>query len=384
MSVLRLHISLVLVIVAILSIVDESYPQGSHVFFLRGTDGGGGVDTLRFGRDPRGTYCVDGGVNFFDYCSGRTFVEFELPPIPPTGVFDLRCGNNRSGMGGCSLLNERGNGMRNDIRGSSGRTRIDTFQVRFQIGNSGPISFSWPSGLNTFCDSMRLRDPFGGIIANLDMLSNQSYTVTSGSLTNMNIIMYGLADVSLLSPANGDTVSLGPTLSWNPRPAATHYRLQIATDSLFTVGSLVIHDSSITATSSSVGSLTSMTVYYWRVAAGNCYGWTAFSPVRSFLASPFVSVEENAVTPARFALQQNYPNPFNPSTSLKFSIANRQLTILRVYDTLGQEVRTVVNENLEAGTHNVDFNAEGLPSGVYVYRIQAGGFVASRKMVLIR
>lgn len=375
-----------------LFVPSEAYPQGSQVFFLRGTDGGGGVDTLRFGRDPRGTYCVDGGVNFLDYCSGRTLVEFELPPIPPTGVFDFRFGNNRSGMGGCSALNERGNGMRNDIRGSSGRTRIDTFQVRFQIGSSGPISFSWPSGLNTFCDSMRLRDPFGGIIANLDMLSNQSYTVTSGSLTNMNIIMYGVTDLSVLSPANGDTVSLNPTLFWNGRPGATHYRLQVATDSMFTAGSVFIHDSSVAGTSRSVGSLTSMTTYYWRVAAGNCYGWTAFSPTRRFIASSAVAVEEDDHTtfPVKFALHQNFPNPFNPSTTIRFDLPRDTRITIEIYNVLGQRVRSIVDDYLEAGVHTMSFDASSLAGGVYFYKMDARSSDGSqrfgdvKKLVLLK
>jgi hypothetical protein len=88
--------------------------------------------------------------------------------------------------------------------------------------------------------------------------------------------------------------------------------------------------------------------------------------------------------PARFALNQNYPNPFNPATNCQFSIANRQLTILKVYDVLGQEVATLVNEVKQPGTYTVQWDASGVASGVYFYRLQAGGFVQTKKLLLLR
>ncbi|MEK9137574.1 MAG: T9SS type A sorting domain-containing protein, partial [Bacteroidota bacterium] len=77
--------------------------------------------------------------------------------------------------------------------------------------------------------------------------------------------------------------------------------------------------------------------------------------------------------PLRFELAQNYPNPFNPSTTFSFSIPYSSFIIFKVYDMLGKEVRTLVNENKSAGTYGVTFDATGLPSGLYFYRLQAGG-----------
>jgi hypothetical protein len=91
-----------------------------------------------------------------------------------------------------------------------------------------------------------------------------------------------------------------------------------------------------------------------------------------------------AALPESFRLEQNYPNPFNPVTNFQFSIANSQLTILKVYDVLGREVATLVNEVRESGMHIVQWNAGGVASGVYFYRIQAGSFVETKKLLVLR
>ena len=88
--------------------------------------------------------------------------------------------------------------------------------------------------------------------------------------------------------------------------------------------------------------------------------------------------------PIDFALYQNYPNPFNPSTNIQFSIVQRQLTIVKVFDVLGRELATLVNEVKEPGTYTVQFNGSNLASGVYFYRLQAGSYVDTKKLVLLR
>jgi hypothetical protein len=94
-------------------------------------------------------------------------------------------------------------------------------------------------------------------------------------------------------------------------------------------------------------------------------------------------------TPTEFALDQNYPNPFNPSTKIAFRLTVDSKVSLKVFDVLGQEVATLVNTNMVAGGHSVDFDASSLNSGVYLYRIEATGIdgsnnVAVRKMILTK
>ncbi len=89
--------------------------------------------------------------------------------------------------------------------------------------------------------------------------------------------------------------------------------------------------------------------------------------------------------PTEYTLYQNYPNPFNPSTTIKFDLPEQNFVELRVYNLLGQEVAALLNKKLSAGNHVVNFNAENLPSGIYIYQINVKGkFNSSRKMLLIK
>ncbi len=97
-----------------------------------------------------------------------------------------------------------------------------------------------------------------------------------------------------------------------------------------------------------------------------------------------VGEEKPSSTPGAFALYQNYPNPFNPTTSIGFRIAESGLVTLKVYDVLGREVSTLVEEYKSAGEYKIEFNALSLPSGIYFYRIQAGDFIDTKKLILIK
>jgi hypothetical protein len=85
-----------------------------------------------------------------------------------------------------------------------------------------------------------------------------------------------------------------------------------------------------------------------------------------------------------FYLNQNYPNPFNPTTQISYSIKSQGRVTLKVYDMLGTEVASLVNERKEPGSYSVTFNASGLPSGIYVYKLQAGNYSATKKLILLR
>jgi hypothetical protein len=95
-------------------------------------------------------------------------------------------------------------------------------------------------------------------------------------------------------------------------------------------------------------------------------------------------VEVNAGLPKTFALEQNYPNPFNPTTVISYQLPVASEVSLKVYDVLGREVMTLVNGRQEAGAYNITLNAANLSSGMYFYRLQAGNFVATKKMMLVK
>ena len=93
---------------------------------------------------------------------------------------------------------------------------------------------------------------------------------------------------------------------------------------------------------------------------------------------------ESAGLPEEFALQQNYPNPFNPSTTIRYGLPNRSHVTLTVFNTLGQQVSVLQNGEQEAGYHEVQFDGSGLASGVYLCRIQAGSYVETKQLLLVR
>ncbi|MGB5528591.1 MAG: T9SS type A sorting domain-containing protein, partial [Ignavibacteriaceae bacterium] len=99
-----------------------------------------------------------------------------------------------------------------------------------------------------------------------------------------------------------------------------------------------------------------------------------------------VDVEDHGslLTPDSYNLAQNYPNPFNPSTSIQYAISSRQFVSLKVYDVLGNEIATLVNEEKDRGVYTVNFDATSLASGIYLYRIQAGSFTETKKMILMK
>jgi hypothetical protein len=97
-----------------------------------------------------------------------------------------------------------------------------------------------------------------------------------------------------------------------------------------------------------------------------------------------VEATPDAGLATEYALSQNYPNPFNSQTSFSFSLAAPDHVTLRVFDLLGREVATVVNKDMEAGRHSINWSAEGLASGVYVYTLSSGQFSDSKKLLFLK
>lgn len=102
----------------------------------------------------------------------------------------------------------------------------------------------------------------------------------------------------------------------------------------------------------------------------------------TFTYSPVVEVNVNQ--PSKFELVQNYPNPFNPSTKIQYNLPESGIVKLTVYNLLGQQVQSLVNEFKDAGSHTVEFNAEGLNSGIYFYQLESNGFSEVKKMTLLK
>ncbi len=99
---------------------------------------------------------------------------------------------------------------------------------------------------------------------------------------------------------------------------------------------------------------------------------------------PLTSVDKSENPPSKFELMQNYPNPFNPSTTIKYQIPSNSMVTIKIYNVLGQEVKTLVNQMKNPGNYEVQFNANNLASGTYIYRLQAGPLVQVKKMLLLK
>ncbi len=97
-----------------------------------------------------------------------------------------------------------------------------------------------------------------------------------------------------------------------------------------------------------------------------------------------INLSDELHIPNELLLYQNYPNPFNPSTTIKFSLPSVGYTTLKIYNALGGEVAVLIEEEFTTGTYEVEWNATSLPSGVYFYRLQAGSFVETKKMILMK
>lgn len=117
-----------------------------------------------------------------------------------------------------------------------------------------------------------------------------------------------------------------------------------------------------------------------------CFGSSTYPPVQKHENPTFVTgVEEQPdVVVTDFNLSQNYPNPFNPTTQIDFTLPDAGFTSLKIYDMLGREVATLVNEDMTAGAYTVDFDASNLSSGTYVYQLVSGSTKISKKMVLMK
>jgi len=102
------------------------------------------------------------------------------------------------------------------------------------------------------------------------------------------------------------------------------------------------------------------------------------SPGKSNDATTGIDNNKLINVPTTYKLEQNYPNPFNPVTNISFSVIENNLTTLKIYDVLGKEVNTLVNRVLPKGNYNIQFNAVGLASGVYIYRLISGNFISSK------
>jgi hypothetical protein len=197
----------------------------------------------------------------------------------------------------------------------------------------------------------------------------------------------------LQTPLNGAVnVSLTPNLNWSINiivGVLSSFRLQVSTTQNFS--NIILDSAGITVSNFTIkpGVLNSNTQYYWRVNASVQVLFTLVTtpystPFNFRTTQPTGIVQTNSALPENYELYNNYPNPFNPVTKIKFDNMSSSNVKIVVYDILGNEIEELVNEDLNAGEYEVEWNAAGRTSGVYFYRLTAGNFTDMKKMILVK
>jgi hypothetical protein len=212
----------------------------------------------------------------------------------------------------------------------------------------------------------------------------------AGGIGASNVAAYGSIPTlpTLIGPCSTQNDSLTPLLTWNPVNNATAYGLQISVDPNFST--TIINTSGIPITQYQVGPgvLSYGTTYFWKVNASNGLGTGPWSLTCFFTTENPLGIIKNQKVPTSFKLYQNYPNPFNPSTVIKFDlppdVSTNSKVQLKLYNIEGKEILTLFEHSYKPGSYEIKFVGENLASGIYFYKIIAGDFVTSNKMVLIK
>jgi len=203
---------------------------------------------------------------------------------------------------------------------------------------------------------------------------------------------------SLLTPANNDTVSRTAPIAFRWRRSiggvgdTLRYTLKIKRVPTG-IDTSIANLSDTTYSFNWIGVLPASSTYrWWATVRNSCVTIASNDTLRQFYTPSLTGLVEEKIIPTEYRLQQNYPNPFNPSTTIEFALPKSVHATLKIFDLLGREVATLVNETLEAGVYRKDWDASGLSSGIYVYRLAAGDasvgsaqwFVQTKKLLLLR
>ena len=207
-----------------------------------------------------------------------------------------------------------------------------------------------------------------------------SFTTAAGALSVVPIVV---------SPIQGQPINTKTTiLSWAvPSSPLTHLKFDVEISKNLNFSSSV-KISDLNEPFAKVDGLEQNTKYYWRVKSKNQNSTSSSSSVGEFRTNNITDVQEQII-PTAFELSQNYPNPFNPTTKIAFALQQNSYVSLKIYNMLGREIKSLLNAEMLAGNHSIDWNGEDnngfkVASGTYIYKMTAGNFMAVKKMVLIK
>ena len=265
----------------------------------------------------------------------------------------------------------------------------------FEITNSGTSWTVYPGGLqNTYVYTLNV--VFAGMLAvetgiGAFLVHDNSYFTKINNPLNVSTVnaFISLDTILFEGSSGGVYYSVNKGSDWL-RTSLKNHRV-LAFDAyganLFagTVDSGVFVSTDGTNWTAVDSGLTDMNVDHLAVFGSNLFAATDNCVWRRPLSEMITAVKDKGNNvPFQFSLSQNYPNPFNPTTVISYELPTNSFVVLKVFDVLGREVKSLVTERETAGNHSVAFNASNLPSGVYFYRLQAGSLMETKKLVLLK
>lgn len=269
------------------------------------------------------------------------------------------------------------------------------------------IVFLYNSNTNTWrqCNSMPCtgRLNFGGFALAGDTLIYMCGTSAFGSSSYFDSVYVGVIDQSDRSVINwtlgtnfpGETRTFFDACSWGNRGiimtgGSTDNTFNTASNECYSYspgsGIWTSLPSKPTAWLTGQSGSVMLENNIWKLVCAGGYnnGYLSQTEILADTLSTVGISELNPIIPVSAELYQNYPNPFNPNTTITFRINSNEIVGLKIYDVNGKEIQTLLNEMMNAGKHNYGWNASGLTSGVYFYRLTAGNFIETKKMILVK
>jgi hypothetical protein len=389
--------------------VDTKGPNANSVFsFAVSPDGGGTGGTNLFAGTALGVFLsTNNGTIWTAVNTGLTNRFVSGLAVCGTNLFAGTLG------GGVFLSTNNGTswtavntGLTNRIAGGFAVSGTNLF-----VGTSGGVFLSTNNGaswtaVNTGLTRWGVSDfavsgtnVFVGNDSGVFRSTNDgtSWTAVNTGLTNTNVTAFAVSGTNLFAGTNGGGVFLSTNngTSWTAvnigLTISYVYALAVSGTNLFAgtslTGVFLSTNNGTSWTAVNTGLPRYLNLIAPLVVSGSyLFAGTSFSVWRRPLSEMITAVEQISGDglPKGFALEQNYPNPFNPSTTIRFSLPKSGHVTLKVYDLLGREVETLVDDQRTAGSYSVEWTPNNLASGVYFYRIQAGAYTETKKLMLLR
>jgi len=259
-----------------------------------------------------------------------------------------------------------------------------------QISNGSPFNTYWFGSRTQMLYNAAEIGGSGGIVTKLGFnIYTASPQVMNGF--KINLQNYALSKLTGFETTNWTNVYTGtytvPGTGWQYIDLQTPFLWDSVNNLLVEV---CFSNSSYTTATVVLGTSIDSMVYTKYLDQPNACAFTSPSVINNrpnicFMIQPVIGFETGeGKVPVEYKLSQNYPNPFNPITRIKFDIPQKGFVSLKIFDVLGREVKSLVSEMKSPGSYSVDFNAVGLSSGLYIYRLETNGFIDTKKMVLIK